>query len=204
MWIIELAAVTRATAAAAAGAAARAARAPLWRLASCAGRAPSGRSGHSACAAGAHVAVFGGMNGKSYLHDLALLHTPSLTWSWPRVGAPPAAAPRAAAAAGDDGDEEGGGACHAWPSQRMRAALVGRPRSARAADDVASGELLVFGGARAPQIAGAVPYAPAANYDGDMFALSLAFDDAAALPDDARAGGGRGRHAAARARAKPA
>lgn len=52
-----------------------------WKMPSCRGTIPPRRAGHSALALGCQLLIYGGANGVSYLSDLYILHTPTITWS---------------------------------------------------------------------------------------------------------------------------
>lgn len=115
-----------------------------WRRQRCAGDEPRARAAHSAAAVGPHLVVFGGLNAQRFLADLAVLHTPSRSWSSPALGSPA-------------------------PSPRMHPAMV-RVLNRREPGDP---HILVFGGTRAWGAAAATPTSTA-RHDGDLFGLTLA------------------------------
>lgn len=60
-----------------------------WKMPSCRGTIPPRRAGHSALALGCQLLIYGGANGNSYLSDLYILHTPTITWSCVKLSPDP-------------------------------------------------------------------------------------------------------------------
>jgi len=128
-----------------------------WSRQPCRGASPRARAGHSMISIGSHLVVFGGLNSKTFLADLAILHMPTLTWSRPNF--------------------------NLVPSTRMRPAILplastshslfsDQSSSETDSSDTVSSRILLFGGTRAW---GLSAFAPTATeyHDGDLYELAL-------------------------------